>query len=44
MIEGAGLGIAMGQAPALVREAADLVAPTFEADGVSSIIDEVLLA
>jgi Cof subfamily protein (haloacid dehalogenase superfamily) len=44
MIRGAGLGIAMGQAPAPVREAADLVAPSFEADGVSAIIDEVLLA
>jgi hydroxymethylpyrimidine pyrophosphatase-like HAD family hydrolase len=43
MIQGAGLGVAMGQAPEAVREKADLVAPAFEADGVASIIDEVLL-
>ncbi|WP_169975219.1 Cof-type HAD-IIB family hydrolase [Tautonia rosea] len=43
MIEGAGLGVAMGQAPEAVRQAADLVAPTFEADGVASVIEEVLL-
>jgi hydroxymethylpyrimidine pyrophosphatase-like HAD family hydrolase len=43
MIQGAGLGVAMGQAPEAVRREADLVAPAFEADGVASIIDEVLL-
>ncbi|QDV33256.1 HAD family hydrolase [Tautonia plasticadhaerens] len=44
MIRGAGLGVAMGQAPEVVREAADLVAPGFEDDGVAALIDGVLLA
>ncbi|RUL88853.1 HAD family hydrolase [Tautonia sociabilis] len=44
MIRGAGLGVAMGQAPEVVRLAADLVAPEFEADGVAAVIDEVLLS
>lgn len=44
MIRGAGLGVAMGQAPEAVRQVADLIAPEFEADGVASVIDEVLLA
>ena len=44
MIRGAGLGVAMGHAQAAVREVADLVVATNEADGVAQLIDEVILA
>ena len=43
MIEYAGLGVAMGNAPDSVRRAADLVAPTNDADGVAHVIDTCLL-
>ena len=43
MIEYAGLGVAMGNAPDAVRRAADLVAPANDADGVAHIIDTCLL-
>lgn len=43
MIEYAGLGVAMGNAPDAVRRAADLVAPTNDADGVAHVIDTCLL-
>ncbi|MGD9648122.1 MAG: Cof-type HAD-IIB family hydrolase [Pirellulales bacterium] len=44
MIEGAGLGIAMGNAPEEVREAADRVAPTLDEDGLAQAIDWMLAA
>ena len=44
MIRGAGLGVAMGHAQAAVRDVADLVVGTNEADGVAQLIDEVILA
>ena len=44
MIEGAGLGVAMGHAPESVRLAADLVTSDLDADGVAALIDDVLLA
>ncbi len=43
MIAGAGLGVAMGHAPAEIRRAADLVTGDHDQDGVSSLIDTVLL-
>ena len=43
MIVGAGLGIAMGHAPAEVRGKADLVALDEENDGLARVIDDVLL-
>ncbi len=43
MIEYAGLGVAMGNAPDAVRRAADLVAPSNDADGVAHVIDTCLL-
>ena len=43
MIEYAGLGVAMGNAPDAVRRAADLVAPDNDADGVAHVIDTCLL-
>ncbi len=43
MIEYAGLGVAMGNAPDPVRRAADLVAPTNDADGVAHVIETCLL-
>ena len=44
MIVGAGLGVAMGQAPAFVRESADLVTADHESDGLARLIDDVLLS
>jgi Cof subfamily protein (haloacid dehalogenase superfamily) len=44
MIEGAGLGVAMGHAPDAVREAADLVTGDHDNDGVAMLVDDVLLA
>jgi Cof subfamily protein (haloacid dehalogenase superfamily) len=44
MLRGAGLGVAMGHAPAAVREAADLVTADHDNDGVAVLVDEVLLA
>lgn len=43
MIEYAGLGVAMGNAPDTVRRAADLVAPDNDADGVAHVIETRLL-
>ena len=43
MIEYAGLGVAMENAPDAVRRAADLVAPSNDADGVAHVIDTCLL-
>ena len=44
MIQGAGLGVAMGHAPDAVREAADLVTGDHDNDGVAMLVDDVLLA
>jgi Cof subfamily protein (haloacid dehalogenase superfamily) len=43
MIEWAGLGVAMGQAAAHVRAAADWVAPSVEEDGVAEVIRRFIL-
>lgn len=43
MIQGAGLGVAMGHAPAIVREAADRITSDHDHDGLAAVIDEVLL-
>ena len=44
MIRGAGLGVAMGHAQAAVRDVADMVVGTNEADGVAQLINDVILA
>ena len=44
MLEGAGLGVAMGHAVEAVRERADLVVGDHDQDGVAWLIEEVLLA
>ncbi len=44
MIAGAGLGVAMGHAPAPVLAAADLVTGDHDQDGVSMLVHDVLLA
>jgi hydroxymethylpyrimidine pyrophosphatase-like HAD family hydrolase len=44
MLEGAGLGIAMGHAPPEVLAAADLVTGDHDVDGLAAVIDGVLLA
>jgi hydroxymethylpyrimidine pyrophosphatase-like HAD family hydrolase len=44
MLRGAGLGVAMGHAPAAVRDAADRVTADHDHDGVARLVDEVLLA
>ena len=43
MIEWAGLGVAMGQAPQAVKQAADWVAPTVEEDGVAEVFRRFVL-
>jgi hydroxymethylpyrimidine pyrophosphatase-like HAD family hydrolase len=43
MLLGAGLGVAMAHAPAPVLEAADLVAGDHDADGLATVIRDVLL-
>jgi 5-amino-6-(5-phospho-D-ribitylamino)uracil phosphatase len=43
MIRNAGLGVAMGHAPAHVLEAADLVTGNHDQDGVAMLVDDVLL-
>jgi Cof subfamily protein (haloacid dehalogenase superfamily) len=43
MISSAGLGVAMGHAPADVQAAADLVTGDHDSDGVATLVDEVLL-
>ena len=44
MIAGAGLGVAMGHAPAAVRAAADHVTGDHHEDGVARLVHEILLA
>ena len=44
MLRGAGLGVAMGHAPADVRDAADHVTGDHDNDGVAMLVDRVLLA
>ncbi len=44
MIEGAGLGVAMGHAPEAVRAVADHITGDHDRDGVAMLVDEVLLA
>ena len=44
MIEGAGLGVAMGHAPARVLAAADHVTGDYDSDGVAMLVDRILLA
>jgi Cof subfamily protein (haloacid dehalogenase superfamily) len=44
MIEGAGLGVAMGHAPAAVLDAADHITGDHNSDGVAMLVDEILLA
>ncbi len=43
MLRYAGIGVAMGDAPELVRQGADWVAPGVEADGVAAALREFLL-
>lgn len=42
MIEFAGLGVAMGNAPEALKQVADQVAPTNDADGVAVMIEEIM--
>jgi hydroxymethylpyrimidine pyrophosphatase-like HAD family hydrolase len=42
MLEAAGLGVAMGNAAAVVKEAADVVTATNDEDGVVRLIDRLL--
>ena len=44
MIRYAGVGVAMGDAPAGVQAIADWVAPSVEADGVVSAIEQFILS
>jgi len=44
MIVGAGLGVAMGHAPEVVKAAADHVTEDHDGDGVAAVVDEFLLA
>jgi Cof subfamily protein (haloacid dehalogenase superfamily) len=44
MIRGAGLGVAMGHAPAVVQAAADHVTADHDNDGVALVVDQILLA
>ncbi len=44
MIQGAGLGVAMGHAPAAVLAAADHVTGDHDSDGVSKVVDMILSA
>ncbi len=41
MIEFAGLGIAMGNAPDEIKAAADMVTDTNNRDGVASVLDKI---
>ncbi len=42
LIQGAGLGVAMGNALPEVKEAADLVAPSHDADGLVHVVEWLL--
>jgi HAD superfamily hydrolase (TIGR01484 family) len=44
MLRGAGLGVAMGHAPAAVQAAADHVTADHDNDGVALLVDQILLA
>jgi 5-amino-6-(5-phospho-D-ribitylamino)uracil phosphatase len=44
MLRGAGLGVAMGHAPAAVLAAADHITADHDNDGVAQLVDQVLLA
>jgi HAD superfamily hydrolase (TIGR01484 family) len=44
MLRGAGLGVAMGHAPAAVLAAADHVTADHDNDGVALVVDQILLA
>jgi Cof subfamily protein (haloacid dehalogenase superfamily) len=44
MLRNAGLGVAMGNAPPVVREAADLVTGNHDQDGIATLVDDILLA
>jgi Cof subfamily protein (haloacid dehalogenase superfamily) len=43
MLEYAGIGVAMGNAPSAVQEFADWVAPSIEADGVAAAIEKFII-
>jgi hypothetical protein len=43
MLEYAGVGVAMGNAPSAVQEFADWVAPSIEADGVAAAIEKFII-
>lgn len=43
MVAGAGIGVAMGGAPAAVRAAAAIVAPPIEEEGAAQVLEELLL-
>ncbi|MGH2454033.1 MAG: HAD family hydrolase [bacterium] len=43
MIQAAGLGVAMGNAPAGLRRAADVVAPTNDEDGLAEVVERYVL-
>lgn len=43
MVEYAGLGVAMGNAKDVVKEAADYVAPTNDEDGIVEVIHKFIL-
>lgn len=43
MIKWAGIGVAMGNAPEAVKEAADYLAPSNEEDGVARVLHELIL-
>ncbi len=43
MIEWAGLGVAMGNAPADLRAIAGYIAPTVDEDGVADVLERFVL-
>jgi hydroxymethylpyrimidine pyrophosphatase-like HAD family hydrolase len=42
MLEYAGLGVAMGNAPDALKAVADMVAPSNDEDGVAVVIEEIM--
>lgn len=44
MIDYAGVGVAMGNAEDIVKQAADIIAPTNDEDGVGKVLEEYVLA